>query len=436
MVADRSEQLQPASDNWTGLEILEGRTLRSGTPAATPIATPAEVVVAVIDSGLDYSHRALASHVWTNAGEVAGDGIDNDGNGFVDDVRGWDFSANDNDVADGFGHGTHVVGIVVDQVQHAFGTAPSAFFGGLGRAVKVLPVKFMDAAGNGSNADALAALNYVIDLKVNHGVNVKVVNNSWRGGGTYSAEFRDAIRRAADAGILYVAAAGNGGPDGIGDDNDATATYPSGYEVSNVVAVAATDGDDLAGFSNFGAASVDLAAPGFQVLSTLPGNKTGKLSGTSMATPHVSAAAALAFALDADATVSDVKNALLDTAQKLATLAGRIATGGRLDVFAVLRQIAPDALKAELRSTETVETVADGTRNGASTRPVQIDRDCLPHGFRFHAERAVVSPEHEVSDAAVVTTAALELFIPAKTLAFTPVEADPRLVDDSASVLA
>jgi subtilisin family serine protease len=294
------------------------------------------VVVGVIDSGVDYTHPDLAANIWTNPGEVAGDGVDNDGNGYVDDVHGWDFANGDNDAMDDNGHGTHVAGTIAASGNNGAGVA------GVNWDAKVVPLKFIGADGSGSLSNALSAINYATNLRLK-GVNLRVTNNSWGGGG-YSQTLFDAIKRQGDAGILFAAAAGNGGADGVGDNNDALLSYPSSYNLPNVVAVAATDRNDLlASFSNYGATEVDLAAPGVDIASTAPGGGYVYMSGTSMATPHVSGVAALAFAYNPSATVQNVRDALLGGADKVSGLTGKLTTGGRLNAFNTLTPIAPVA---------------------------------------------------------------------------------------------
>ena len=307
------------------------------------------VVVGVIDSGVDYAHPDLAANVWTNPGETAGDGVDNDGNGYVDDVRGWDFYNNDNNPADDNGHGTHVAGTIVATPNNGVGVAGVAD-------ASVLPLKFLGADGSGSSSGALAAVNYATKLRRDYGVNVRVTNNSWGGGG-FSQAMSDAIRAGGDAGILFVAAAGNGGPDGVGDDTDVAPEYPAAYNQPAVLSVAATDSADrLASFSNYGSANVDLAAPGVDIASTWTGGGYSYSNGTSMATPHVAGAAALAFAFRPGATVGQVRAALLNGVDKVSTLAGKVATGGRLNAATTLRLLSPPAAPSGLTATAASST--------------------------------------------------------------------------------
>ena len=330
------------------------------------------VVVGVIDSGVDYNHPDLARNVWTNSREgTAADGVDNDGNGYVDDLRGWDFFNDDNNPMDDNGHGTHVAGTIAAAANDAAGVA------GVANA-KVMPLKFLGGDGTGYTSDAIAAVNYATDMRRNRGVNVRLTNNSWGGGGGYSQSLYDAIAAHNTAGVMFVAAAGNGGADQIGDNNDSVASYPANYDLPNVISVAATDHNDVLGsFSNYGATTVDLAAPGVQILSTYPGG-WGYSSGTSMATPHVAGVAALAWSLSPNASVAHVRSALLSGTEAVSGLTGKTATGGRLNAHRTLQILqapaAPTGLAAAAASASQINltwtdtsTNEDGFRVERST---------------------------------------------------------------------
>ena len=289
----------------------------------------ASVVVGVIDEGIQYSHPDLNANIWTNPFDPI-DGIDNDGNGYVDDVHGWDFDGNDNEVYDGGkrgsldDHGTHVAGTI---------GAKSNIEGvvGVNWNVTMISCKFLGRRG-GTTANAVKAVDYLTDLKILHGMNIVASNNSWGGGG-YTKSLHDAIIRANAQNILFVAAAGNGGRDGVGDDNDITDNYPSNYEVDNVIAVAAiTSTGTKSSFSNFGATTVDIGAPGSGINSTTAFNTYSSYSGTSMATPHVTGGAALYAASHPGATAATIKNAILSSAIPTASLSSKTVTGGRLNV--------------------------------------------------------------------------------------------------------
>ena len=286
------------------------------------------VVVAVIDSGVDYTHPDLAANIWTNPGEVAGDGIDNDANGFVDDVRGWDFANGDADPMDDDGHGTHVSGTIGAVGNNAIGVA------GVNWQVSIMGLKFLDGEGNGYTSDAVAAVTYATQMRRDHGVNVVAINASW-GGERRSAALRDAIATAGRAGILFVTAAGN-----ESSNNDRVATYPANQADDAVIAVAATNRSNrLAAFSNYGSKTVDLAAPGVAILSTVPGGGYSTCSGTSMATPYVTGTVALMAAANPRATPAEIRSALLSTVKPVAALAGKVATGGLLNAAAAVQAI-------------------------------------------------------------------------------------------------
>lgn len=300
-------------------------------PAAWDLTTGNRgVVVAVIDTGVDYTHPDLAANMWRNPGEVAGNGRDDDGNGFIDDVYGYDFVNNDGDPFDDQSHGTHVAGTIAAAGNNGTGTT------GVAWNASIMALKFLSSSGAGYTSDAVRAINYATMMRSRYGVNVRVANNSW-GGGIGSTALRDAIVASGNAGILVVAAAGN-----AGQNNDVTGNYPSNYEAANLIAVAATDRNDrLASFSNYGAISVDLAAPGVSIYSTVPGGRYASYSGTSMATPHVAGVAALAWALAPNATVAQVRDAILNGADRLASLSGKVATGGRLNAYNTLQLLRP-----------------------------------------------------------------------------------------------
>ncbi|WP_234997197.1 S8 family peptidase [Hymenobacter roseosalivarius] len=292
------------------------------------------VVVGIIDEGIQFDHPDLAGQIWTNPYDPA-DGVDNDGNGYIDDIHGWDFDGNNNSIYDGTkrgssdDHGTHVAGTIGANANNGAGVA------GLNWNITIISTKFLGRQG-GTTANAVKAVDYLNDLKTRHNMNIVASNNSWGGGG-FSQALSDAVDRANAKNILFIAAAGNGGSDGVGDDNDAVASFPSNLPQANVIAVAAITSTGLkSGFSNFGATTVDIGAPGSGIWSSTAFNIYESYNGTSMATPHVTGAAALYASTHPGATAAQIKNALLSSAVPTASLAGKCVTGGRLDANAAL----------------------------------------------------------------------------------------------------
>jgi subtilisin family serine protease len=291
------------------------------------------VYVGIIDEGYMYDHEDLAANAGVNPGEIAGNGVDDDGNGLVDDVYGWDFDGNNNTLFDGTSddHGTHVAGTIGGVGGNGIGVA------GVAWNVKLMGAKFLGSRG-GTTSNAIKAVDYFTDLKQSQGLNIVATNNSWGGGG-YSQALKDAIDRADAAGILFIAAAGNSGT-----DNDASASYPSNYDSPNVIAVASiTSSGGLSSFSQYGATTVDIGAPGSGIWSTVPvsvgkgrkasiGSGYSSYNGTSMATPHVTGAAALYASIYPNASAAQIKAAILGSVTPTPSLAGKTLTGGRLNV--------------------------------------------------------------------------------------------------------
>lgn len=260
-----------------------------------------QVVVGVIDTGIDYTHPDLAANMWVNPGEIPGNGIDDDANGVIDDVHGFNAYYDNGDPYDDNGHGTHCAGTIGAVGNNGIGVA------GVNWNVRLMAIKFLSSSGSGSIDDAVAAIEYAVAMK-NSGVNLKVLSNSWGGSGRSTA-LEEAITAARQAGILFAAAAGNSA-----SDNDVYPSYPASYEHDSVVSVAATDADgNLAGFSNYGAVSVDVAAPGVNIISTYPGAQYKSLSGTSMATPHVSGIAALLAAREPGLSPQQLRSRIAGT---------------------------------------------------------------------------------------------------------------------------
>ena len=316
---------------------------QAGEAWAAGFTGSSNVVVGVIDEGIDLNHPDLAANIWTNPFEIPGNSIDDDGNGYVDDIHGWDFYQNNNTIFDGGpgstvdAHGTHVSG-TIGALSNTQGVV------GVNWNVTIISAKFLGPV-NGSTADAVKAVNYLTDLKQRHNLNIVATNNSW-GGGAYSQSLHDAIIRAAKADILFVAAAGNNGV-----NTDSTPQYPAAYNTSvgtgtesaasydSVISVASiTSSGAKSSFSNYGAATVDLGAPGSGIWSTTPTNGYSSYSGTSMATPHVTGAAALYRSTHPSTSAANIKAAILSSAQNTptASLAGITVTGGRLNVGSLM----------------------------------------------------------------------------------------------------
>lgn len=325
------DQLQ-ALDQYSA---LSGTYAQSG--AATQVAQAWDVeststlrpVVAIIDTGLDSNHPAIvnSSALWTNTRETPANGIDDDYNGYVDDVHGWNFITNSPNFADDEGHGTHVAGIVIGTSLNILATPV------VGTAkMRVMPLKFLDASGSGSTSNAISAIYYA----VNNGA--QVINNSW-GGASYSRALHEALTYAYSNRLFIASAAGNNGR-----SNDSTPMYPANYDVPSNLSVAATsDYDYIASFSNFGTGTVPVASPGVQILSLLPNNSTGTMSGTSMATPFVAGMAALAMREAPQLTGYQIKSILLSKAAHFSQLSTKVTTSGRIDALAFINEAKAEA---------------------------------------------------------------------------------------------
>ncbi|HSE33937.1 MAG TPA: S8 family serine peptidase [Pyrinomonadaceae bacterium] len=279
-----------------------------------------DIVIAVLDSGVDYNHSDLENNIWRRPANVP-EFVD-DTAGTIQDLQGYNAINNDADPMDDNGHGTHCAGIIGAEGGNDIGIT------GVNWKVRIMPLKFMNAGGYGTTKDAIEAINYVIDRK-NHGVNVRVISASW-GSTMRSQALEDTINKAYEAGILFVAAAGN-----ASTDNDRRPHYPSSFP--NVIAVAALDRNDkLASFSNWGAKHVAIAAPGAEILSTWLGDEYEEKSGTSMATPVVAGVAALVAANEPRISIDDLRKRILTSVDKLDSLKSKVATGGRINAAKAL----------------------------------------------------------------------------------------------------
>lgn len=280
-----------------------------------------DVVVAVIDTGIDFTHPDLTENQFINTKEANGiKGVDDDGNGYVDDVSGYNFYADSTNATDDHGHGTHCAGVIGARGNNDYGIA------GVNWNVKMMPVKFLSASGSGDTQGAIKSIVYAVEN------GAKILSNSWGGGGKSKALI-ETIEFALSKGVLFVAAAGNDG-----EDTDDSPHYPSSYDVKNIISVAALNNQgDLADFSNYGIKTVDIAAPGENIMSTLPGGDFEEWSGTSMATPFVAGVAALMLSVNPNLDALTLKAKLLTTARPLGPLNGKILTGGLLNANQAVR---------------------------------------------------------------------------------------------------
>ena len=276
-----------------------------------------EVVVAVLDTGVDYKHGDLMGNMWVRPANLAK--YTDDELGTFNDLNGFDATAETiPDPMDDNGHGTHCAGIIGAEGDNGIGIS------GINQKVQIMPLKFLGRNGSGSTEDAIAAINYAIERKKD-GVNLRIISASW-GSTARSQALEDVIKAAGDAGILFVAAAGNDGT-----NNDARPHFPSNYDLPNVISVAALDRNNkLASFSNFGLKTVHIAAPGKEIVSTWIGDSYREASGTSMATPYVSGVAALIIASDPSISMKDLRTRLLNSVDKQDSLKGKVASGGSL----------------------------------------------------------------------------------------------------------
>ena len=350
----------PDFDSLWGLNNLgqTGGTLDADIDAAEAwnITTGSgQRIVAVIDTGVDYRHEDLAANMWINLGEIPGDGIDNDGNGFIDDIHGYDFANNDGDPLDDNNHGTHVAGTIGAVGNNGIGVT------GVNWNVQIMALKFLQADGTGTISDAIEALDYAVE----NGASIS--NNSWGFNGAPSQALHDAVAAARSQDHIFVAAAGNGNFFGFGVDNDVSPFWPSNIPLDNVVSVAALDDNDQrAIFSNFGATTVDVGAPGVSILSTTIGDTYSTFDGTSMATPHVSGALALLWDANPTWSYQQIINQLFDSVDPVDSLSGITTTGGRINVLNALTDHLTGPLIVSSEPAGEVLTPFDHIRNRRS----------------------------------------------------------------------
>jgi subtilisin family serine protease len=298
------------------------------SPAAWDVTTgDRRSVIAVLDTGVDYRHPDLAHNMWRNPGEVPNNGLDDDNNGVIDDVHGYNAEKNTGDPLDDGDHGTHVAGIIGAEGNNGIGVA------GVTWNTQIMGLKFITAAGWGMTSDAIKAMDYLVMMK-KRGTPIRAINNSW-GGPSYSKSLENAIRRVTDEGIIFLAAAGNSA-----SDNDVLPQYPASYDLPLVVSVAASDQkNNLTSFSCYGQGSVDIAAPGSFIKSTITEGRYEHMSGTSMATPVVTGALALLFAQMPQATPSQAIDLLYASGKPMSQLEGFVTSGRLLNVNNLIRGI-------------------------------------------------------------------------------------------------
>lgn len=373
------------------------------------------IVVAILDTGIDYTHEDLINNIWRNPGESScNDGVDSDGNGYIDDCIGWDFTTcsqfnpdppyncitpkpRDNDPMDDNGHGTHVAGIIGARGNNARGIA------GVMWNVKLMPLKVLNMSGEGAYADLIAGIDYAVTMKW-RGVNIKVLNASL-GGYAFSQALYEAIDRARNADILFVAAAGN---DGVNTDMEPH--YPASFNLPNIISVAATDQNDRrASFSNFGTNTVHVGAPGVYILSTVPNNGYEEMEfllGTSMATPHVSGIAGLLSSYYTNFNYYQIRQTIfryVDVKDPSFGLSGWVATGGRVNAYRALSSLLiPTGLTATAKSSR--EITLSWADNATGEDGYRVERKTYGDDYRVIATLSPNSTSYTDSGLSASTT--------------------------------
>ncbi len=344
---------EPADPGTAGADIqaLPAWDLWTGDP---------DLRIAVLDTGVDYSHPDLAANMWTNPGETPSNGLDDDGNGWIDDVHGYDMCNDDGDPMDDHFHGTHVAGTIGAVGDNSLGIV------GVNWRSKIVALKILNDYGTGFESDALEAIEYLIDN------DIRLSNNSWGAASSFNPALYDAISELQSIGHLFVAAAGNF----FGRNIDEYPVYPASYDLPNLITVASVDNDGLlSALSNIGPISVDLGAPGVNVYSTVPGEGYAYLTGSSMATPHVTGMVALIMGRLPHLTWEQVRNRILQTTRPVASLEGRSATGGMLNAAAAIGDCNLNGIPDE-------QEIGEGTSNDCNANgiPDECEPDCNANG--------------------------------------------------------
>ncbi|MDD1724652.1 MAG: S8 family serine peptidase [Methanospirillum sp.] len=323
-------------------------------PEAWSVTTgSSSVIVGIIDTGVDYTHPDLSANIWQNTAEVI-NGKDDDKNGYIDDIRGWNFASKNNNPMDDNGHGTHCAGTIAAIGNNGIGITGTAWN------IRIMPLKFLNAKGTGYTSDAISAILYAKQK------GVSILSNSWSGTG-YSQALKDAIDSSP---AVFICAAGNSGA-----DSDVKPQYPAAFTSGNIISVAATDyKDQLASFSNYGVNSVDIAAPGVNIYSTSRAGNYQYLSGTSMAVPHVTGAAALLKSKNPSITGSEIRNAILRNGDALPSLSGKVSTGSRLNTGRTFGQtvspVAPGTKPTIKPTNKPVASRTNSPGDGSSSKPI------------------------------------------------------------------